>query len=521
MQPEMAFYKLRKGIRREWILCIVSVFVFGLLAHSFKFTNFIPNWDSVLNLNTDQNKINLGRCFLQAACSLGSYYDLPWINGLLSLLYISLSAVCVSEVFQIRKTIPLVLLGGLMVTFPTVTSTFAYQYTADGYFLALLCVSGATLLAVRGGKMAILPSAALLAFSLGIYQTYITFAMVLMLLFLVDQLLFQQMSIRSFWKTAGKFAATGVLGAAGYMICMKVMTALEGIGLSHYQGIESAYSMESLNLMAAVKRALYRFLIYFLNFSEGINLSVLLNMILWVLLAVLLVAALVKQQLWKEPARILLILLCIGLLPLASFALYFATPDLDYHNLMRMCLCLIYMIPLIFYERMEKLLPAALQMKQWSILVLTSLVIYNFILLANISYQKMHMAYEKSYGVAIRIADRIEQTPGATDCRKIAVLGHLPGSQAISVNFPLDMTGITDSYIIRKQDPEMQENVLQIFLQDYTGLSFEDTTLEEIQRIQQSEEYRQMGCWPEQNGILVMGDTLVIRFAEDQAYVQQ
>lgn len=514
MQPEIVFVNLKKSIKKEWILCICAVFFVGLLAHFYKFVNFIPNWDSLLNLYTDQNKTQLGRCFLQAACSIGSYYDLPWINGLLSLVYIAGSAICVTEIFQIHKPIPLVLISGLLAAFPTVTSTFAYHYTADGYFLALLCASAAVLIVIRF-RYGVFLSAALFSFSLGVYQAYITFAMVLMLLYLIDQLLFGRISIKAFWETTFRFGSCGILGVVLYGTSMKALLFFSRTELSDYQQISGAFDLSRLDLLHSVKRALYCFATYFFDFSNGINLFVILNICMIGLLVCFFLMAFMKAQIWRDPCRLLLILFCGMMIPFASFALYFASPDLDYHNLMRMCLCLIYILPVLFYERLTDTSSKLFLVKQWAILLLTVLTVFNFVLLANICYQKMHMAYEKSYSVIVRLADRIEQLPQADKCEKIAVFGCLPGSESISVNFPPDMTGITDHYIIRKQDAGMQENVVQAMLRDYCGLSFEDTTKEELELLLADPEYQEMGYWPEQDGISVIGNTLVIQFKEE------
>lgn len=514
MQPEQILPWVRSKIKKEWMISFFAVIFLGLLAHFYKFTNFLPNWDSLLNLYTDQNKIELGRCFLAAACSLGSYYDLPWINGLLSLVYIAGSAVCVSELFHIRKTIPLVLISGLMVTFPTVTSTLAYNYTADGYFLALLCVCAAVILTIRCRK-GIMVAALLIAFSLGVYQAYITFAMVLMLIYLIDQMLFYHMSLRGFWKMIVRFGVCCVLGAIGYWMSMKILLPISGVTLSDYQSIDSTFALQGFQFFHAILQAGYQFLIYFFDFSQGINLFLILNIILVFVIVTFFLLAFHLKKTAQEPWRLILILLCMAALPFASYAHYFANSVLDYHNLMVMCLCLFYILPVLFYERLSELSETAVAVKQWVIVGLSMLTIYNFTLLANISYQKLHVSYEKSYGVMVRLADRIEQLPGADHCKKIAVIGCLPGSESISVNFPPDMTGITDSYIIRKQDTMMHENVTQFMLRDYCGLSYEDTTEEEIQSIRNSEEFQKMNCWPNQNSIAVIGDTLVIQFEEE------
>lgn len=510
MCPEQTLAYIKAHVKKEWVICFMAALFFGMLAHIYKLTNFLPNWDSLLNMYTDQNKTNLGRCFLMYACSISSYYDLPWLNGILSLIYIAGSAVCIVELFEVKRKIPAALIGGLMVTFPTVTSTLAYNYTADGYFLALLCMCVAVLLVVRC-RRGVIPAAFLIAFGVGVYQAYITVAMILMLVYLIFQLLFENLSKSQFWKWIRKFATCGILGCAGYWVSLKGMLLFSNAELSQYQNIDEAFSLHSVRFIKAILWSGYRFLKYFFDFSKGINLFLILNCVLVLLIISLFLLAFYVKKTVREPWRFCMILLCAIMIPIASYALYFISA-MDYHNLMVMCLCMIYILPLLFYERLTELSVSASVIKQWVILGVSILIIYNFIVLANISYQKMHIAYEKSYGVILRVADRIEQLPEAKECKKIAVLGYLPESEKISVNFPPDMTGITDSYIIRKQDTMMQENVTQAMLRDYCGIEYEDTTEEDIQKLRETKECIQMKAWPEENSVTVIEDTLVIKF---------
>lgn len=514
LQPEKVLMLVRSNVKREWIVCFSSSVCFGLLAHFYKIVNWLPNWDSLLNQYTDQNKLELGRCFLSVACSISSYYDLPWINGLFSLVYISLASVCISELFRIRKTIPLILIGGLMATFPTVTSTMAYNYTADGYFLALLCMCIAVMLIVRYQK-GVIPAVCLIAFGVGIYQAYLTFAIVLILIYMMDQLLFAEIDFRQFRHMILRFGICGLLGVSCYVLSMRGLLLLSDLSLSEYQSINRAFAMQDTQIFYAFLQAGYRFLLYFFDFSQGINWFLLLNIVLWMLLAICFFLSLYMERRRLKLWNLVFLLLCIAMLPFASYALYFASPNLDYHNLMVMCLCLIYLLPALFYERLSTLTGIAILAKQWGIIAFSVVTIFHFTLLANISYQKMQLAYEKSYGVIVRLADRVEQMEDADDCKKIAVFGCLPGSESFSVYFPPDMTGITDSYIIRQQDTMMHENVTQSMLRDYCGISYENTTEKEVKQIQQKKEFKRMDCWPSKNSVAIIDDTLVIKFGDE------
>ena len=130
-------------------------------------------------------------------------------------------------------------------------------------------------------------------------------------------------------------------------------------------------------------------------------------------------------------------------------ALAFINPNVDYHNLMLMGYAVFYLFFLIIYERGSEDKKTFNAIKCWTVLLTAVLLISNQVVIANVSYHKAQIAYEKSYGVLIRIADRIEQTPGAENCDKILVMGALDNSEAYSVNLTPNITGITDGLIIR------------------------------------------------------------------------
>lgn len=511
--PESVWKTIKEKTKREWVLCFCAALFWGLTAHICKLTNFIPNWDSILNLYSDQDTTYLGRCFLKYACGISLYYDLPWINGCLSLLYISLSAVCICQLFRIKKRIPLVFLGAFLSTFPTVTSTLAYNYTADGYFLAMLCMCGAVLLLAQC-RYGVLPAVLLLTFGMGCYQAYIVFALVLSLVYFLDWLLFGEFSWDRLIKEGLRFAGSFLASAVLYWVSLKGILSLSSEKLSSYQSISQAFVFQRVNPVHSIKNCVIAFGRYFWDFSGGVSLFSVVNVLTAVTLVLCLLLTVYFRNLYRDIGRAALLVLFLAAVPFACYALYFISPDMDYHNLMVMGNCMIYVLLLLFYERLQNIPKKILFVKQWVILLLSLCLTYVFVLTANISYQKLHMAYERSYGVLVRIADRIEQMPEALGCQKIAVIGSLAGSEPYSVVLPPDMTGITDGFIIRKQDITMRENVLQAMLKDYAGLDYQNTTAAEIEQVMESEVFAEMAAWPKQGSIAVWEDILVIRLGE-------
>ena len=210
-----------------------------------------------------------------------------------------------------------------------------------------------------------------------------------------------------------------------------------------------------------------------------------------------------------------MIIILIVMLIFGAGALAFINPGVDYHNLMRMGYAVFYLIFLIIYERETETKESHTAIKCWIVLITTIVLVTNQVVISNVSYHKAQITYEKSYGVLIRIADRIEQTPGSEDCNKILVIGALDDSDAYGVNLTPDITGITDGYIIRADDETVGQSVLCSALNDYCGKNYEFVSGEEKIKIAQREDVKSMKKWPQMDCVTIVDDTVVIKFGTE------
>ena len=159
----------------------LSAMITGLLVHAYKFLNTLPNHDAILNEYASQDLTASGRWFLSIACGFSSYFDLQWLNGLLAVFFIALTMAVIADLFQMENPIVILLSAGLLSSFPAVTETFFFGYTADGYMLAML-LSAVSVHALRFGRNRprdFLLSGVCLCLSCGIYQAYVSFAILL------------------------------------------------------------------------------------------------------------------------------------------------------------------------------------------------------------------------------------------------------------------------------------------------------------------------------------------------------
>lgn len=540
MNPETFFKTIRQRIKPSWATILTSVFLFGLLAHAYAFLNYIPNWDSVISYYSAQNTIALGRCFLTLACGISSYYDLSWVNGLLSLVYITVTAILISEFLQIRKKSTLTLLSALLVTFPAVTSTFGYLYTADGYMLAMLCTTLAICLTFRH-RLGFLPGSLLLMFGLGCYQAYITFAAMLVIVYSLDELLHQDTSLSSLaWKWL-RALACAVIGYALYTVVNRILLSAQHITLADYQGVSDLNGGVLGNGFApltAAKQCLIDFVYFFTGPLHRMNFYSFLNLCLLALLVCGVLSRIVRKKLWRSPARLCCILLLAMLIPFVCYVIYFLTPDVSYHMLMQGSLYFVYALLLILYDRAgfdaaDKLrgdtksvssdkscvVPASDATNknhmhhgivwQWLCVIVCSLIVYNFILVANICYRTQETSVSRSMNEIARLADIILSDPALQECGSIAVIGTRDESDVISLNLPPDMTGFSDGYIMT------HALHYSLLLDRYHNLSFTPADNEAVEALAENAIVRGMPCYPEEGSIQAISGTLVIKLSDE------
>lgn len=507
--PEKTLKKLNSYILPQWKVCFIVALTVGLLAHLYKITSWLPNWDSLVFRYDSQNMLGLGRWFLPVVCSLSSFYDLPLLNGIISIVFHALGAVCICKVFNVQGKITAGLIGAIIVSFPTVTSVMMYNYVADGYAIAFFLSVLATLYMTKEKPNFILATL-LVALSAGIYQAYITVTVMLILLHLTDELVFKGASFKALLKKAVFMLLSGALGVVLYGIILKILLALFSVSLLDYQGIGDTSALSGINLPASLYVIKETFINCFFDLSEGVNVYVLLNAFVLVFTLSFYIKNIIEKRLYKEPLKLLmLVLLGVGLI-VGAGALALINPAVDYHSLMIMGYAVFYLFFLLIYERGK-----VSAIKCWTVFTVACIMVANQVVIANVSYHKAQIAYEKSYGVLIRIADRIEETEGSEECDKILVIGALDGSEAYSVNLTPNVTGITDGYIIRADDEVVAQSVLSSALNDYCSKNYVFLKGDEKKAFLQKDVVKAMGEWPAKDSVAIVDDTVVIKLSTE------
>ena len=511
--PEKMIEKIKNRIVPEWKACFLAALLVGLLAHLYKITNWLPNWDSLVFRYDAQNMIEIGRWFLPVVCSFSSFYDLPFLNGLLAILLHALGAVCICKIFDVKKSITAALIGAIVISFPTVTSVLMYNYVADGYAFSFL-LSGLAAMYLTREKPRYIVSIILLTLSVGIYQAYMSVSFTLVLLHLIDELIFKKKEALYLFLKSLKILISCIIAVALYYLIMMLVVKVSKTELIEYQGFGSAVSLSGLRLADSLYVIWHSFFDYFFDFTKGACVYNVLNCIVFFVAAIGYFISAVKNKAFLPFYKGLLLIIYVILLPVASVALAIINPAVDYHNLMKMGYCVFYILFIILYDKTDKEKKLA-NVKSWVICITAFMLIANQVVIANVSYHKGQMAYEKSFGTLVRIADRIEQTEGAEDCGKILVIGALENSEAYSDNLPPDMTGITEGYILRADDETVKQSVLCSALNDYCEKEYKFVSGEAKKALMKKEEISKMATWPKKDSVKVVDNIIVIKLGTE------
>lgn len=514
--PAEVFELLKSKISYRQKTAFLAAFIMGLLIHLPALLLDAPNHDGLASMYFDQNMITSGRWFLTVACGFSSYFTVPWVIGILGLFFLGLTGAALAELLELKNSGSIVLTSGLLVAFPSLASTFSYVFTLDGYMLAMFLAVLAVLL-TKKYKYGFVFGAVCLALSMGTYQAYLAFAVLLCIYMVVELAADGAFSARP--KDAllqvGKYLGMGVLGAVLYYVVLQILLAIQGKQLASYQGIGQVGDAPKAGL-ASTFLAIYRDFavftlkgnVFFQNIFSGAA------MLLLVLLTVLCVGKLMICRGWWKKITFYGLLIALAVcVPVACSCIRLVSPQLNYHLLMRYQWVVFPLVMLAFLDRYageawEKK-PVLDALVKWCAVLSLGVLVFCYGLADNIGYTNLQKKYERTYAYCLRLLDRIEQTPGYYQGIPIVMTG-VVGDEEFP---PVDITGDVTGQMIGLSGEVLVytgENY-EAFIKNYLGASLNFLDAEYMQDIYYSEEYMEMNSFPGEGSTKVVNGVLYVK----------
>lgn len=509
MLPEQVFHTWKQKITKQDMYTFLTAVVVGILTHMRVFVRDIPNHDGMSSLYFDQNMITSGRWFLRVACGISSDYTLPWVIGVLSVLYLAVTAVILQRFFKVKHTFTAMLLAAVLMAYPTLTSNFAYMFTADGYMLALLLAVLAVFFVERG-KLGFVWGAIALGFSMGIYQAYLSFAMILAV-YAVCRAWFFNKELKDKWNVTWRYVAMGGLGAVIYFVMLQILLFVQNTSLSGYQGIGAG---NEKTLSERIVQIYKDFIVHTLKGSIMMQNGLLMGAVavLLAVAAVVLVRALYQAGSLKSIWTYLCAAVATAILPICFNAILIISPEVTYHSLMRYQWVLIPIIALVILDRHATAVCSCEKgnaLISWAGLLLAVIIAFQYAIICNIGYFNLEKKFEKTYAYCLRMLEQMEETEGYYHGMPVAMIGvvgdHYLPSTDLTTGVTDSLIGVNGDYLFYTADN------YEAFMKYYFGVQIEMVPIEDMVDIIKTPEYIALEVFPKQNSMKVVDGILYIR----------
>lgn len=500
----------------------IYTYVIGAIAHGYCFTNQIASHDALNNLYIGEkwSKAGLGRFFYPVYISLTrGRILLPWLVGLLGLFWTSLAVYLILQLFDINKTGLIAAVSAIAVTNPTVyalAATYLHDFDAD-LFALFLSVSSAYLWKKALGKKErrarcsfLVLGALLLSIGFGIYQSYVSVTMALIMMVSIENLLKDEA-----WAEVIKQGFQGILmlffSAIFYVCEIFVFSGVTGISIwenNSYNGLGNMSSLFSGGLPGKIAGAYLDFMNSFLHLNSSYpeRVYLLIHGILAVSIVGITLLGLKKIQLQN---KVLVILLGV-MMPLAMNISYVLSGELV-HDIMKYAFWLVYLLAIVLLVWLNREWTAKKEIKKavnYLVIGCMVVIILGNIQTSNTLYLKKDLEYQSTLSYMTRVAEKMEENeayvPGETPVVFVgedAIGGVMPGFEGYET-----ITGVSTSSPITFY--ETYEKYFKYVLNIPLNL-WEDETIAEDERV------LEMPVFPKEGSIAMIDGVLVVKLGND------
>lgn len=497
-------------IRRSFLAAVVSGFAVHLYVFANKFTNHDDLGESFL---ADYGAAS-GRWFLPPAAGLDGDFSMPWLIGVLSILCLACAVCLTVSLLRVRSTPGCVLTAALMVSFPAVTSTFGYMYSADTYFFSLLLAAFGAWAAVNRGWWGSLLCAVCVTLSLGIYQCYFQVAAVLMVGALLFEVLDGEKSFRELFLKGLRLVGTLAVGLIAYLVVVKLTT--RDIQLTSYQGIDQMGKIALGDLPGLIWKSYVEYFRIFVRNDFGIQFRYLGVLYLLVGVSSVVLGVLLLRRLRLGAARTAMAAGLAVIYPLAGNLIFVMAPGglILMHMLYGMVYMLLFPIALAEYvgsvlrEDKARLFHGAVS---WAVLVSMALTVYSYAVTDNNIYFKADLGMRQCTAYSNRLLERVESCEGYRPELPVVLVGSQVSNPRLTPTPELNGIAYVTGYFGLADF--LTYFTYADFLRIYTGFSGTvlTGTSAQAQAFAALEEVQAMPLYPSDGSVRVIQDAVVVR----------
>lgn len=428
----------------EVVRIMAFTLISGFLTHGFFYANTLLAHDNIKLYGAYFSVLRWATLLFYFP---RAFLLLPWVIGLISMVELAVVNILIARMFSLRKLGNQLLLVITTVTFPSVIAFHNYG-AADLYTGSLMfAVIAAYFFSKKGIGNSFL-SVAFLTISIASYQAFLCTTASLMLMLLLTQVTIRRDKLKHILLSAGKAL---LILASSVVIYFAVYLILKNLGLpgaTDYRNQDAIGIFNAQNLWDWTLLTYKRALVYYLGYKPN-PLPLFIQAFELICVAIVLfftISGLSKQRFFQEPARLLLAILIVLLLPLAINAIQLLNNGLIPHQLMTFA----FIIPWIFVLQYGEWLTNQMDEKKAfsrklhrGLAILCAMLIcsnaYYCYIVANADYLNRKMNYDASLSLATRIVDRIENIEEYTPETPVMFSGELDSGYAAHARLGFDL----------------------------------------------------------------------------------
>lgn len=490
--------KVKDHIKTAMIACVLV----GFVVHLFAFTNIIPNSDGISRIYEEQQMTISGRWFLNYASMFHGYIQAPALIGALTLIFTAIAAGMIVDILEIKDQVSAALCGAFLVVFPSVTYNNLYIFTASAYAIgAALAVFSVWY--YRKYPKYFLVSALAAACAMGIYQAYLAFAAALALCCVIKDFLDDNADIiKSFWN-AVKLLGVLILGIAQYFLILQIFLKVKNLTLWSYRGIDTM-GLDG-NLIDSLLNTYKEFIAYFVvpdsvNYITGFFTA--LHGLLIVLAAAALIQHLIDRRLYREPLRMVLLVISVGLIPMAFNAIRLLS---EMSPNMKHSYVFVYILAVFLIGKVDR--------KAWryALCGIGMMIVLVCAQIANIAYTSSATAHRATESYATNLVGRIESVSGYNHEMEVVIIGGFPKETYYN---GVEAFKIVEHYSCMSSNVVPLNKHIYYYLNDWLNVPWQEPDEEIMIAVAESEEFKSMPLYPDDGSVKIIDGRVVVKIAE-------
>lgn len=522
-----------KRLDKRKILLFWMLFISGIVAALSLLSHQVTNPDGILAGNLMQGfswEIATGRWAAAIIYSLRGGIIVPLLTSLVSIAFFAMATLLVLQLFRIKGFVLRLLVGCLLMTFPSLVQYLSYFYMADMFamstFLAVLAIY---LLKIQTSipKIAVfMLSLFSLTLSMSVYQAMIGVAAFICFGIVFIDAADEKKPLSFVGKEIVYFLLLGILAIACYFALSRLICNITGIPLADYRGISSADRI-SISSFAEILKRMYTtfFSFYFTNqyypYTKWyLHLIFAAIFILWILseiyggITLVQISAIKKINFYRTLIQAILIV-C---LPIVStmIGLIASNTAIDFKMIPQM------MLPIaLAVSRIESISKTSnkkmLRGLEWAIAGTLCLMVWVNTLVSNGIGEAMQMRADAARSLSTRILIEITESPNYSSNTPIAILGNVDSKAWLSENEDyfsrINCDVVAWGQFWSSETNTTQRSWYQYYMK-YHGVSLNMADDEMVEDILNTEQFRCMNTFPEVGAIQNIDGVLTVKLSD-------